>query len=254
MNVRSKVRILPILEETPRELKATQLTTCRDILLDFHHQKDINPKSNTSFNDCKLETVRKLIELYNKVPCVTISRKHAENKLFRLVKNYKAVKKLSANNLKTEKFKQKLGALFDISACTCKMIPKFAKGVMLCSCPFPVRIHEKEYEFLKDQRGERKMMISATVDVATTVIYDARTKRRKIDHIRTPTTSSEGPTSAPPSPRKPLQRTRGLQLHLEEQDQTDDCVRDPNYHSPFKVVKKLKLMDSEQVSDDVIIT
>ena len=40
------------------------------------------------------------------------------------------------------------------------------------------------------------MIISAAVDVTTTAKYDARTERRKIDHIRTPTISSAGPTSA----------------------------------------------------------
>ena len=42
---------------------------------------------------------------------------------------------------------------------------------MLCSCPFEERVPEKEASFLKDQRGKRRMMISASKDLTHTTQF-----------------------------------------------------------------------------------
>ena len=57
---------------------------------------------------------------------------------------------------------------FEQVQCKISDHPKIHQTKVLCPCPFEDRVPEKEASFLKDQRGERRMMISASKDLIHT--------------------------------------------------------------------------------------
>ena len=237
---------LPLLDGTPSPLKENQLPTIKDVLLDLLYEKMTSPSGmKTPFNIVKKKSIDKLISIYGKVPQTTVTEKTIETKLKNLHEEYMTAKK-HPNNTKAKKFIEKSTKLFDISACKCPMQEKFSKGFIVCKCPPVNKIHEKEYNFMLDQRGARKMYLSAQIDVQTSAKYEETFVRRQLNHIRTPTTSSETSSLSPSASPSPLTRTRGAVLPPIIEDTEDDESKDKDFDPPPKCVKRVKLIDDKQ--------
>ena len=112
-----------------------------------------------------------MVGLWGKVSLPIISTKRVETKLKELIKKYtlalKRVRKTKQKDLSGEKW---LLELLDLSRCKCKISdpPKVHETSMFCPCSFEDRVPEKEASLVKDQRGERRMMISVSKDLTHT--------------------------------------------------------------------------------------
>ena len=140
-------------------------------------KSESNPKfllQLPNFVDVKNQLISDVIGLWGKASLPIISTKRVETKLKELIKKYtlalKRVKKIKQKDLSGEKW---LFELFDLSRCKCNISnhPKVRQTKMLCPCPFEKRVPEKEASFLKDQRGKRRMMISASKDLTHTTQF-----------------------------------------------------------------------------------
>ena len=169
----------PYLEGSPSPLQGDKLPSKQDILLDHFYQKKSNPSYNTSFKDVKDTTIDRLIEIYGTVPQSVISRKGVELKFKELLAKFTEVKKSALTSKKVNEFKKEMKTIFDISACKCVMKKEFTNDLMCCLCPPDKRIHKKEYDFMFDQRGKRRMVIGNKIDDKTTRKYQDTQHRRE---------------------------------------------------------------------------
>ena len=103
---------------------------------------------NVGFKTIKEQTVDELIKIYKKVPQPTVSRPRIEVKLKELIDSYNNAKKYSNGSQKIKSFTDKIEELFDISACKCEMVEKFATGKMVCSCNSENKILKLEYTWV----------------------------------------------------------------------------------------------------------
>ena len=169
---------LSLLDDFPLPMSISQLPTCKDVLCDYYFQKQ-ELSENTPFNELKNLTIDKVIDLYKKVPQVTVTKERANNKLKGFLNDYSNAKKYDKKSPKVKSFLGKLQTLFDISSCKCPMQKKFTKGTMICSCKPENKILETEFEFMSDQRGTRLMHLSPEVDDQLTEQYVATHERRQ---------------------------------------------------------------------------
>jgi len=89
-----------------------------------------------------------------------LSKSRIQTKLLDIVKKLKSAKKRARKNKKeilTEKWMSKL---IDVSACKCKrssdLTVQFWNGKYACAYPFENCIPAKEFNFLIDQRNDKK--------------------------------------------------------------------------------------------------
>ena len=165
-------------QKLDEDLKGDRLPLAAEVLGYYNFLRRSESESNPkfllqlpNFTDVKNQLISDVIGLWGKASLPIISTKRVETKLKELIKKYtlalKRVRKTKEKDLSGEKW---LFELFDLSRCKCKISdhPKIHQTKVLCPCPFEDRVPEKEASFLKDQRGERRMMISASKDLTHT--------------------------------------------------------------------------------------
>ena len=140
-----------------------------------------------SFSDLKDSVVNDVIAVWSKASLPTVSRQRVVGQSRNLISKFEAARKRAKRRKSSEVSEEWLQNLFDISKCKCPIeeSPKIRSNKLLCSCDFKDRIPEKEITFIKDQRSERKMVISH-VDIS----YGAAQIER-LAHIRTTPDDSE---------------------------------------------------------------
>ena len=228
-----------------------KLPTKYDILLEYEKRKsELNERINAKFQTIKNDIVSKLITIYEKVPQPTIKLKSVENKLKALVTKYDNIKKYPYQSQTVKNFIEQAHYLFNISYCTCQMKSEFARGLMICSCPAQFKILESEYEFIKDQRSGRKMVITDEIDPQGSQEIQARVLRREQVKNQTEDKEKTVDEGIPSSSDYVLSsRTRKINRDYSEMDVSepndDDDDKDyaPNQDSK---VAKVKLIDSTQ--------
>ena len=86
-----------------------------------------------------------------------VQRKNVQRKVVRLYKQYRDMNKTRTSKRDGAEFRMKTGKghwdqLFDIALCRCKHLRR-------CDCPRGSRVPPEEIDFLRDQRGPRKMCL-----------------------------------------------------------------------------------------------
>ena len=111
---------------------------------------------------------------------------------------------------------------------------------------------KKEFDFILDQRGQRKMSMTPAIDKELTEKYQNtqfRRMQKTITHGQlaedvAPSTS----TSEPYTPQ--LERTRGIKRNYSSDFNENDILKDTEFKPPKSIEKELqnnvKLMDSQQ--------
>ena len=227
-------------------MDSQQLPLCSDVLLDYLYEKNEHPSSSATFAMLKDRTLARLISVYDMVPQPIISAARIEEKLKQLLKEYALVKKNSPTSPKAEKSKLSLANLFDISKCKCPMEPVFGKGKMVCKCDPNDRIHQSEYEFIKDQRSSaRKMVISAQVDHFLSDRFEDMVVRKQLWDLSS-TQDQLAPHLAPSSPQLIATRTWGKQYDFAGQELELEDMSDRSFAPPPFPMKKLCLLDKKQ--------
>ena len=135
------------------------------------------------FSDLKTDLVSD-VSLRIKSSLPVLSKSRIETKLFKVIKKLRAAKRRASKNQQNVLTEKWLFELFDISPCKCKESADLAlcfwNEKYECKCPFELRIPEKEFEFLKDQRSGRKIL-SFKVDRAYQKQRDVISyKKRKV--------------------------------------------------------------------------
>ena len=136
-----------------------------------------------TFQDVKYDVAADVKTLWTKASSPILSKSRIQAKLRNIVQKFNATKKRASKSGKKNLREDWFSELFDISPCKCKSsanpLVLFWKGKYACKCPFQQRIHEKEFEFLKDQRSNRRMTITAEIDVAYQKQENALALKRK---------------------------------------------------------------------------
>lgn len=157
----------------PENLKDNVLPTYKDIIKGYLWVRNdlmwlSNGKDPSVKDICEI-IANDVIKLWNKASIPIISRKQIISRLTHYYHKYKQMKKYRVAKNKTEFYEDATRNLFDIATCKC-IWAEFCK----CSTKIP----KNELEFLKDQRGSRKMYIGS-IDIGTTKVLERRQLRLK---------------------------------------------------------------------------
>ena len=221
-------------QKLDEDLKGDRLPLAAEVLGYYNFLRRSESESNPkfllqlpNFTDVKNQLISDVIGLWGKASLPIISTKRVETKLKELIKKYtlalKRVRKTKEKDLSGEKW---LFELFDLSRCKCKISdhPKIHQTKVLCPCPFEDRVPEKEASFLKDQRGERRMMISASKDLTHTKQFLKRLAHK-------PKNSSEDDE---PCTSSSLATTFNITVDPDDADPTED-KGDAKEYSPVDI-------------------
>ena len=221
-------------QKLDEDLKGDRLPLAAEVLGYYNFLRRSESESNPkfllqlpNFTDVKNQLISDVIGLWGKASLPIISTKRVETKLKELIKKYtlalKRVRKTKEKDLSGEKW---FFELFDLSRCKCKISdhPKIHQTKVLCPCPFEDRVPEKEASFLKDQRGERRMMISASKDLTHTKQFLKRLAHK-------PKNSSEDDE---PCTSSSLATTFNITVDPDDADPTED-KGDAKEYSPVDI-------------------
>lgn len=227
------------------------LPTKCDVILEYLKRKsELNTSEKGKFNLIKNEITDKLISIYKTVPQATIQRKSVENKLKSLISQYEKMIKNAVDSQIMINYRQQLLSLFNISYCMCQMKKDFVKDLMSCNCPTEFRILKSEYDFMYDQRGARKMVISTEVDHELTHQYQATQLRRLQVKNQTENDNISDSFQSSSSNYVPATRTRKIETSYQDMDSQDiddsDKSFEPDLIPSPSGVKKVKLLDKTQ--------
>ena len=170
-----------------KHIKGNVLPTNFEVVQHYFYLRkkleDSDPKFSSktpSFSDLKDSLVNDVTAVWNKASLPIVTRQRVSGQCKNLVTKFQAARKRAKRRKLNEVSEEWLQNLFDISKCKCPIeeSSKLRNKKLLCSCDFKDRIPEKEVAFIKDQRSERKMIISH-VDIS-----HAAAQRERLTHVR----------------------------------------------------------------------
>ena len=172
------------------KLRESVLPTNKEVLQHYSFKRSFLQQADAkfiskapTFQDVTYDVAADATNLWTKTSLPTLSKSRILVKLRDIVQKFNATgtKKRSSKSGKKNLREDWISELFDISPCKCNANPSvlFWNGKYTCKCPFQQRIPEKEFEFLKDQRSNRRMIITAEIDVAYQKQENALAPKRK---------------------------------------------------------------------------
>jgi len=246
------------------ELKSNVLPTNSDVVSHYFYLRekysDTIPKylnKLPAYRDVQDDLINDITGLWNKASLPIVSIQRVDAKLKDLIKQFEAARRKVKRRGGDKINESWLNNLFDISKCKCCIpeIPKVCNKRVVCGCDWLDRIPEKEFTFLKDQRNERKMLMSSLDHSHIKKEKEIATHKRKHswdNDIQQPSTSGTVSLDSPVHlttsrlrPKNDLKRSE-MNNDLDDTDSDfDDCLDDTEYQ-PKSVVggkqyKKVKL-------------